>query len=59
MPLTEATTRYPNRSNAPLIDLIENLPLRPGQLDPEDIRKAVEIVVNKRLAEEHARRAAK
>lgn len=59
MKSTTATCRNRNAADAPRIDLLKKLPYRQGQLKLSDIKKAVNAVVNERLAAERAAKAVK
>ncbi len=59
MKSTTATSRNRNAADAPRIDLLKKLPYRQGQLKLSDIKKAVNAVVNERLAAERAAKAVK
>jgi hypothetical protein len=59
MKSTTATTRSRAAADAPRIDLLKKLPYRQGQLKVSDIKKAVNAVINERLAAERAAKAGK
>jgi hypothetical protein len=59
MKSTTAATRNHAASDAPRVDLLKKLPYRQGQLKLSDIKKAVNAVVNERLAAERAAKAIK
>jgi hypothetical protein len=56
---TTAANRNRATSDAPRVDLLKKLPYRQGQLKLSDIKKAVNAVVNERVAAERAAKAAK
>jgi hypothetical protein len=57
MKSTTAATRNRAAADAPRIDLLKKLPYRQGQLKLSDIKRAVNTVVNARLAAERAAKA--
>jgi hypothetical protein len=57
MKSTTAATRNRAAADAPRIDLLKKLPYRQGQLKLSDIKRAVNAVVNARLAAERAAKA--
>jgi hypothetical protein len=59
MKSTTATTRNRAAADAPRIDLLKKLPYRQGRLKVSDIKKAVNAVINERLAAERAAKATK
>jgi hypothetical protein len=59
MKSTTAANRNRAAADAPRVDLLKKLPYRHGQLKLSDIKKAVNAVVNERLAAERAAKAAK
>ena len=56
---TTAANRNRAASDAPRVDLLKKLPYRQGQLKLSDIKKAVNAVVNERVAAERAAKATK
>jgi hypothetical protein len=59
MKSTTAANRNRAASDAPRVDLLKKLPYRQGQLKLSDIKKAVNAVVNERVAAERAAKAVK